>query len=82
MCVCITYVILGTDDPDTIASALVEAKLIDSRNVVVGNTNQQYVHEYTVYFLSLIIMLYLRTHDSTYVAALDILKHKYNVLWG
>ena len=41
-----TYVILGTDDPDTIASALVEAKLIDSRNVVVGNTNQQYVHGY------------------------------------
>ena len=30
---CYTYI----DDPDTIASALVEAKLIDGRNVVVGN---------------------------------------------
>jgi len=26
-----------TDEPDTIASALVEAKLIDARNLVVGN---------------------------------------------
>ena len=38
MYVYVQYVVLGTDDPDTIASALVEAKLIDGRNVVVGKS--------------------------------------------